>query len=174
MSKKISFRALFIICALVLSSSSLHAQKATWQKYTHDASNASILFPDEFEESVDEKTNEDDEIYLTTKANVTYDGVVYFLGITMHASDFVYSSDLEQASIDAFVEGVGGTETSRKVWKQKGHDGVEVRIETANALMLYRVLIVDSKQIQVVIALPMDGEEHSKINKKFFKSFKMK
>ncbi|MFT5777916.1 MAG: hypothetical protein ACI837_000864 [Crocinitomicaceae bacterium] len=174
MNKRILFLAVLLIGALSLSSSAVHAQKPVWQKYSHSESNANINFPDKFEEEVEVKENSSGETYTTTKTSVNYKDGVYFLGITMHASDFVYSDNLEDISIDAFIDGVSGTETTRKVWKRKGRDGIEVHIKTAAAIMIYRILIVDTKQIQVVVARPSDVDAQTKTDAKFLKSFKMK
>ena len=174
MHKKRFLLSVTLISILLISTSATDSVKPKWQKYTHTASNSQILFPGDFTEKVKVKESSNGEEYRTTKVTSMHNNIVYFFGITMHASDFVYSEDLEDISINAFLKGVGGTETARNVWERKGKDGVEVTLDTQDAEMTYRVLIVDKKQVQVVIARPKAEEINPKTRKKFLKSFKMK
>jgi len=174
MNKRPFLLSLLLISTLLISTSAVDSAKVKWQEYTHALSNSRILFPADYTENITEKVNSTGKTYTSTKVTSEHNNTVYFLGITMHASDFQYSDNLEDTSISSFKNGVGATETARNVWKRKGKDGVQVTLDTQEAEMTYRVLIVDKKQIQIVIARPKAEVLTPKTYAKFLKSFKMK
>lgn len=169
MKKTTLFIAIAFIGILCISSSTAPSIKPKWQQYSHSATNVSIKFPSSFEET----TSENDEQVKTTKVSSSFDDAVYFVGITIHTPDFEYENGLEDVSLESFASSSSGTIVSREPWNHQKHIGVQARIETTDFIMLYKVVIFDRKQIQVVVAFAKDAIENTKTNAKFFKSLKL-
>ena len=132
-----------------------------------------MKFPASFTETTDEKKTETNGKYTTTKVSSTFNNTTYFLGVTMHAPDFEYEEGLENVSLESFANTAGGEITNREPWNYKKQKGVQANIETSEFIIIYKVLIFEKKQIQVVVAYDKGTVQNPKTNTKFFKSLQI-
>lgn len=164
-----SVRIIFFlsICFLILSSG-VSSSKVKWLKYQHENTGVRIKFPSELKEVMEGKKDE----YQTTKASCELDNAFYFLGVTEHFVSLSDRNELQKVSLESFTETTQGKIISENDWKYKNVNGINAKIDLETSEILYRVLIVDQVQIQLVIAYPKESIPSENMITKFFKSFK--
>ena len=165
---KTLFSLSIVFLSLALLSLSPGSTKAKWSKYQHANTGIRVSFPSSYTEEAEPKQDE----YQTTKATCELNNVLYFVGITEHQIELPEPEELEEVSLQSFTETTEGKIIDRKSWKYKKEMGIEATIDISESEILYRVLIIDQKQIQLVIAYPKESKPSKKMIKKFFKSFK--
>lgn len=155
------------ICFLLLCANT-SSTKVNWLKYQHQKTGVRAIFPSEYNEVVEDKSDE----YRTTKVSCELEGAFYFLGITEHFIPLTDRSELQEVSLNSFTETTQGKIIRKEDWKYKKIKGIKAKIDMEFSEILYRVLIVDDVQIQLVIAYPKESTPSDKLISKFFKSFK--
>lgn len=165
--KSIRIISFLIICFVALSSN-VSSTKVKWTKYQHVQTGVRAKFPGEYKEVVEDKLDE----YQTTKISCELDNAYYFLGITEHFVPLSDRGELQEVSLESFTETTQGKIVEKRDWKYKNNIGLDTKIDLEDSEILYRVLIVDQIQIQLVVAYPKESTPSQKLINKFFKSFK--
>jgi hypothetical protein len=165
---------LFVSAAGLLTQAYYPAPEATLKsfKYSSEDGKVQIKFPCDYNVEATEK-----ELGDNVEVSCENDDLAFYLSFLIHNTDLseVGSYELAQTSADAFVETTGGTIRTQQPFMVKDKKGEEmvIDLEGVGKTIVYRVLIVDQIQYQMVIITGDLEKDQGAINK-FLKSFKLR
>lgn len=167
-SVAISFLFVFLFAGFF---SGLQAQddlKAKWLTFNSNRGNFKIKMP-----GTPELKQEDKDYGKTYKAQLKTSEYLYYVSYSVHNKALPDPQYLCEVSVKAFLTKIGGELLKNEEWKLKKNIGRKVDIEVSEKgiFMRYHVVIVGNIQYQVVLA--GETEITNKIEKKYFKTFKI-
>ncbi len=165
------FSVLLISMTLFLIGNLTAQEKVKWYSYSSIEGKARVKFPAEPEL----KTDAQETMKTFTAMANAFNGMesdLYYLAITVHQAELEDPALLD-TSLNAFTRTMGGTIASREEWKAGKPKGLRAAIVLNNQAGKcdYRVLMRGNLQYQVMIVTSSVFNE--KLQKKFFKSFKL-
>ena len=163
--------ALFLFFFAIISSPFCLAQK--WVKYENKTARFSTEFPQEPKEEI-----EDDETGKAYTATLSVDGYIFMSSALIHKTNLsvegLTQEAMAQTSLDAFEKALGATKVTKKNYYIRSNTGLDAEIEVPgfDNPILYRIIVIDQIQYQVVV---MKKEGKAKIGKmkKFIGSFRI-
>ena len=130
----------------------------------------SVTFPGTFAE---ESSNTPESI--THKISTTVDEQIYFASYTLHSTSLDGADNLDEVSLESFVETIGGTVKRQSAWIVKGMKGIQATIDApeVGSVMQYAVVLKGQLQYQLVVIAPVEDWNPEAANA-FIDSFKIK
>ena len=139
--------------------------------YTFESNKGKITatFPSEYTSSVT-----DGESYSTTQVTCILDDQSYMISFTIHETDLSLEEGLEDISLNAFANAIGGDILSKETWTAKGLEGVKARMysEESSAYVDYIVVFKGDVQYQFA-CYALNEFWNEKKAKAFFKTIKI-
>lgn len=162
--------AILFVLTLMIAPLSTQAQK--WVKYENSQAKFSVSFPND----PDEKVEESDKGKSFT-ATASLDGMVFMASALIHKTNLnvkgLTQETMAKTSLDAFEKALGASKVSRKNYYSKNDVGIDAEIEVPgyDNVVLYRVIVIDQIQYQVVV-MKKSGKAKKGDMKKFINSFR--
>lgn len=140
-------------------------------KYDSKVAKFSIVFSSEYE--IEESYDEENKA-KTTKIKSNSNEFFEMASYTLHTVELPDTKQLQQISLDAFVEVVKSKIISKKEWKAGENIGIStiLKSEELDLILSYNVIIKDQIQYQIIAFSKANSWDEKKANK-FVKSFKL-
>jgi len=162
---------MLFISSIAFSNTDIPAKKPKWFQFVSEEEKVKIKFPSG--PTVVDEQLDGGQHHIRAKYESS-NGTMFMLDVVHHIDDLSVEENLDQVSLDSFLESIGAEVTTQEDFYVKKHKGIKaiINLENKGVTIDYRVLIVDQQQIQVVLMMPDDEWDQDTVDN-FFKSFKL-